>query len=367
MKSFYYVILSTVLSLSVMACSSDDLSNSEDSVSVVSGNQDENESGEIVRVKESMKIYSDLMDSFQKEKTRGVSGNVYPDYYGGGYIDDDGFLTILVKSGFNAPMTLSDNHSVIIKEGMYSYNELNNIMEVIDTFKEQSLPSSISANIYMWILDEKNNRVEVYLKNCTSTDIEEFKRNVVDSPAIVFRAKEGIYESWDSIEITYENVLMTRAATNVYAGTKIYAAAQGSTTAKPGSFGYKAKRNGVEGFVTAGHVAVKNDIISIPVSSSGTSIGVNAIGKCNVSEHKNNGNLDASFCVLTSSSFALTNRIGNTGKVYSQSLYRNYAVGTSVSLCGGVTNSTGKITSLKVSVEDDKTRTCLLWFLQDIR
>lgn len=67
---------------------------------------------------------------------------------------------------------------------------------------------------------KKNNRVEVYLKNCTSADIEEFKRNVVDSPAIVFRAKEGVYESWDSIEITYENVLMTRAATNVYAGTK---------------------------------------------------------------------------------------------------------------------------------------------------
>ncbi len=155
MRNSYYVILGAVLSLGAMACSSDDLSNSEDSLNVVSGNQDENKSGEIVRVEESMKIYSDLMDSFQKRETREVSGNVYPDYYGGGYIDDDSFLTIWVKNGFNAPMTLSDNYSVIIKEGMYSYNELNNIMEVIDTFKEQSLPSSVSANIYMWVLNEK--------------------------------------------------------------------------------------------------------------------------------------------------------------------------------------------------------------------
>lgn len=28
-------------------------------------------------------------------------------------------------------------------------------MEIIDTFKEQPLLSSVSANIYMWALDEK--------------------------------------------------------------------------------------------------------------------------------------------------------------------------------------------------------------------
>lgn len=338
----YLLLYFLMVSIAFGACTND---------IVVSDNQDRSENEEIVKVGESMKIYSDLIDSFKKGKTRGTDEDIYPDYYGGGYIDDDGSLVIWVKEGFNIPTTLEE-HSVIIKEGLYSYNELNKIMEIINTFKGSSLPSSVSANIYMWVLDERNNRIEVYLKNCTDADIDEFKRAVINSPAIVFKAKEGISESWDSIEITYEDILMTRAVINVCAGTKIYAAAQGSTTAKPGSFGYKAKRNGVEGFVTAGHVAAKDDVISRP-ADGGTS--VNIIGKCNVSEHKNNGNLDAAFCVLTSSSFALTNQIGNTGKTYSQYLYRNYAVGTPVSLCGGNTSSTGKITTLKISVEDEKT------------
>lgn len=101
---------------------------------VVSDNQDRSENEEIVKVGESMKIYSDLMDSFKKGKTRGADEDIYPDYYGGGYIDDDGSLVIWVKGGFNIPTTLSEEHSVIIKEGLYSYNELNNIMEIIKAF-----------------------------------------------------------------------------------------------------------------------------------------------------------------------------------------------------------------------------------------
>ena len=119
-------------------------------------NHDESKNEEVVKVEESMKIYSDLMDFFQKGRTRETDGDIYPDYYGGGYIDDNVFLNIWVKSGFDdVPRTLSETRSVIIKERMYSYNELNNIMEIIDTFKEQPLLSSVSANIYMWALDKK--------------------------------------------------------------------------------------------------------------------------------------------------------------------------------------------------------------------
>lgn len=84
-------------------------------------NHDESKNEEVVKVEESMKIYSDLMDSFQIGRTHGTDGDIYPDYYGGGYIDDNVFLNIWVKSGFDVPRTLSETRSVIIKEGMYSY------------------------------------------------------------------------------------------------------------------------------------------------------------------------------------------------------------------------------------------------------
>ena len=306
-------------------------------------------------IEESMKTYSDLIDSFKKGETRLTNETIYPDYYGGAYIDDDGLLVIWVKDNFDIPIILSENSSIIIKKALYSYNELSKIMDTIDEFKEQShsLQNLISSNIYMWSLDEKNNRVEVCLKDCSPSAIEEFKRVVTDSPAVVFTRKESISDMWNKVDIIYKNALETRSVINVYAGEKIYAAAEGTSIAKPGSFGYKAQRNGVEGFVTAGHVAAVNDLISIPADNGNSSVYL--IGKCTVSKHENNGNLDAAFCVITSSSFAVTNQIGNTGKTYSQFLYRNYAVGSPVFLCGGITSSSGKITSLKVSTEDDET------------
>ena len=77
------------------------------------------------------------------------------------------------------------------------------------------------------------------MKNCTSSDIKEFRRSVIDSPAIVFRVKEGISDSWNSVDITYKDVFATRAVTNVYSGTKIFAAVQGSTITRPDSLGIK--------------------------------------------------------------------------------------------------------------------------------
>lgn len=108
-------------------------------------------------IEESMKTYSDLIDSFKKGETRLTNETIYPDYYGGAYIDDDGLLVIWVKDNFDIPIILSENSSIIIKKALYSYNELSKIMDTIDEFKEQShsLQNLISSNIYMWSLDEK--------------------------------------------------------------------------------------------------------------------------------------------------------------------------------------------------------------------
>lgn len=161
------------------------------------------------KVENSIKTYSDLIDSFKNLGIGQTNETIYPDYYGGAYIDNNGVLIVWIKEGSDIPISLSKNSSIKIKKGIYSYNELNKIMDTINKFKEEhnSSLNLISSNIYMWFLDEKNNRVEVCLKDCSSSDIEEFKRVVIDSPAVIFKEKDTTADKCGRVDIIYKNVL----------------------------------------------------------------------------------------------------------------------------------------------------------------
>lgn len=70
---------------------------------------------------------------------------VYPDYYGGAYINGDNELVVLVKEEF-ATMRAAGNFislisdEVIVNECKYSYNELQEVMEIIVDEIEQNPP-----------------------------------------------------------------------------------------------------------------------------------------------------------------------------------------------------------------------------------
>lgn len=94
-----------------------------------------------------------------------------------------------------------------------------------------------------------------------------FKKNIVDSPAIIF----------SKIEDGFHDVSLT-----VYPGSRYYV----GTTTTWGSFGYRATWFGYQGFVTAGHV------ISVGERAT-TNNGATELGYCVLSEV--GGNVDAAF------------------------------------------------------------------------
>ncbi len=160
----------------------------------------------------------------------------YPDYFGGMYINDSGNL-IFQRVNKNIP-DLQNNEfktytevlskKVEIEEVEYSYNEISDINEkLIDYFAENKDNGIKLCGFY---IDVFNNRLVVELEDISSGVIEKFKEEIIDSPIIVFKKGE--------LDILTD-------AFNPGGYSEF-------SNAGP-TMGYRAKRNGEEGYVTAGH------------------------------------------------------------------------------------------------------------------
>lgn len=199
--------------------------------------------------------------------------------YGGAYIDENGNLIVLItqiKDEFaNAIYSVDDR--IIIKECEYSYQELTEIMNIINDYK--NIKDIFSDEFDHYMLVDADNRIVVYLKNCNESNIQEFKKRILDSDAIMF--KQSIDDG-------------TEEAT-IKAGAKI------SSSSGSASVGYRVKLNGVTGIVTAAHFVTNGD----NVSYSG-----NTIGTCTVSVYS--GSVDAAFVEVTGETLSNTIDGGST-------------------------------------------------------
>ena len=139
-------------------------------------------------------ILNNLGNSF-KIQTRAANADsdfAYPDYYGGGYIDTDGNVVVLVKGELkkfiNEFQTRTMSNNVIVKNCQYSYNELvelNN--KLIKVFSDET-----TRNELQWTsigIDTEKNKIVIGLINCTENAKNKFKNKVSNSDAIDF--KEG--------------------------------------------------------------------------------------------------------------------------------------------------------------------------------
>lgn len=139
-------------------------------------------------------ILENLGNSFKAQTRSGISefGFTYPDYYGGGYLDVDGNVVVLVKGDKDKYVrefqqrTLSSN--VVVKECLYSYNELVQFNELItEKFMDESLRERLH-----WTsvgIDTEANKIVVGIIGCTEQAISDFKNMVFDSDVVTF--KEG--------------------------------------------------------------------------------------------------------------------------------------------------------------------------------
>lgn len=271
--------------------------------------------------------------------------NKYPDNFGGMFIDSNGDLVVNIKRTdtlsknlmYESSMkknNLNENENVITNMVDYSYYELENINNEITKYFSGGIVSY--DNFVANYIDEFSNRVTVELKDISVEKQNEFKKEVVDSEVIDFKEGERV-----STTATYKT------------GSQIsttYTIKKGNTTTMSGgncSIGFKAKRNGTLGYVTAGHCF---GFMDYTVSSATSSYGT-------YQTRVYNSSMDAAFVALSSGN-SVSNDLATTG--YQASFINTtgstyFVSGTPVGKVGYVTKYThGSVTSLDYSVTDDE-------------
>ncbi len=243
----------------------------------------------------------------------------YPDYYGGAYTNDEGKLVVYVTDDSeNIESKIKDrtgSDEVIIKPCQYSFRSLTRLMNKLNKYKTDKPSDPVSKNFNSYALLDGENKIVVYLDEYNRERIAEFKKSVIDSPAIEFKKSIG--------KVTPE--------INVNAGSAI-------TSTMAGSVGFRARLNGVNGIITAGHVANLNAY----VQKSGTNFA-----QCTARQFS--GSVDASYCKITNSNYAPTNTLEGTSNTLSTTTSLP-GVGTVINKIGSSTGHTsGKILSTNAS------------------
>lgn len=265
-----------------------------------------------------------LLDSFQSTVSRALNEELtYPDYYGGMYIDKQGFLNVLVKDDVNNSQSVVtrvvNSENVILHSCLYSYSELLHVLKCIDTYNRANPDSEVYKNFKAAKLDDINNRVVVELRDCSSDKVFTFRNNVVDSPIIVFEqtTKKAVEHSLRS-------------------GNPVYWLK--NSTLYQATMGYRAMLNNVVGWVTAAHAYKQGQ----PVYNSLRE----QIGMCR--SHVYQGSTDAAFCQSLGSDNSP--ELGLIGGASLSKSTKPIVVGMTVNLYGSATGvGLGSITNSSFS------------------
>ena len=135
MKKFLSLLLSALLAVSF----------------VVSASAAENVVDDGVQ-ESAVAAYDELMASFAT--TYSNSGEkIYPDYYGGSYINDAGQLIVYVTDNVQRPAVLSDNANVVYEPCTYSYNELLSVMDTLNNYKFSRSNDAIASNCLVFYIE----------------------------------------------------------------------------------------------------------------------------------------------------------------------------------------------------------------------
>lgn len=164
-------------------------------------NSDSN-SSEVNSIKQNnqiaLELHDKLMNYFSEDwMERESDPDLYPDYYGGSFIDNNGvFVIALTQNTENIKALLeqaleSDNFKV--ESVRYSYKEMLRVMDSIDEFLvNNSIPDDhiVLANFAGAYPDVMENRVKVLLNEVNQNIINSFKRDVTNSQLVIFEQGE---------------------------------------------------------------------------------------------------------------------------------------------------------------------------------
>src|SRR5690554_776619 len=145
-----------------------------------------------------MEMHDKLMRSFGDDWIERESDpELYPPFYGGSFIDNNGTFVIAVTGNQEAnkqhliDVLGTDNFNV--ETVQYSYRQMMQVMDLIDAFLfNTSVPNDHPvlerfAGAYPDVMD---NRVKVILTDVNQEAICAFKRDISDSPIVEFEQGE---------------------------------------------------------------------------------------------------------------------------------------------------------------------------------
>lgn len=147
---------------------------------------------------DALELYERLMHSFSGDwMERESDPELYPPYYGGAYEDTDGTFVVAVtgdkevNSERLADILGTDEFKVVTVH--YSFRQMMQVMNRIDNFLfNASIPEDhpVMSRFAGAYPDVENNCVKVLLTTVNQESINAFKRDISDSPLVVFEQGE---------------------------------------------------------------------------------------------------------------------------------------------------------------------------------
>jgi len=222
----------------------------------------------------SMDVAHMVFESFPRNR---AGERMYPNNFGGLYIDDDGNLVILTV---NSPMALMMDadalsfsntlHDVLhVEAGIaakvvdFSFDELMEAINFLEWFKME-YPEIAFRNASTWYLDVVSNRVVVGLVDYTPEEIRLFRQEVLDSPVLTFKEYTERYiviGDSPTLYYTYQQYGISPRNIAHHPGHRVFAILGPSQGSSTGSIGYRARlrsQPAVQGFVMAAHSGPRN-------------------------------------------------------------------------------------------------------------
>ena len=194
MLKFTNYILLSLLIVSLLSCNQQKSNNSNNTT-------DKNSSEENL-IKQNnqiaIKLHDKLMNHFSSDWIERESDpDLYPDYYGGSFIDNNGvFVIALTKNTENVKELLKEaleTDNFKIESVRYSYKEMLRVMDSIDNFLvDGSIPDDhlVLTHFAGAYPDVMENRVKVLLTEVNQNIINSFKRDVTNSQLVIFEQGE---------------------------------------------------------------------------------------------------------------------------------------------------------------------------------
>ncbi|MDD2931279.1 MAG: hypothetical protein PHO39_06360 [Fermentimonas sp.] len=193
-KTAVYLVLSLTL-VSLAACNKQKDNNNSIQESE---NYPESINSETTQNINALALHDKLMASFSDDWIERESDpDLYPEYYGGSFIDNNGNFIIAVTGNMDknreylTDILGTDNFK--IETVRYSYREMMRVMDHIDDFLvNSSIPNDHPVLIRFAgaYPDVMENRVKVLLTEVNDDIISTFKKDVSNSPLIIFEQGE---------------------------------------------------------------------------------------------------------------------------------------------------------------------------------